>query len=156
MNKIIIKIINWYLKRIVRQGLNHKQNIIDFYKLVAVAARNEFTEDNIPTLNRFLFHCHRESLQKTFNSLVADKPTVMMERAARSMCLSLGEDEAHWNDYIPEVIAVFTVLMNPCDEMIMAGGEEFSEWKVKFDANDRRCGQLIYMAFLREALNENT
>lgn len=56
----------WFLKRItrevVRQG-NHRSRIIEFYRLLVDAAREEFTEDNKPTLDCFLEECHREALE---------------------------------------------------------------------------------------------
>lgn len=55
-------IIERVLYRIVVQGPNHQQNVTGFYKLVADAARNEFTEDNKPTLDHFLTECHKDSL----------------------------------------------------------------------------------------------
>lgn len=55
-------ILSWIAKKIVIQSWYHKQNIIDYYKVVNDAARNEFREDNKPTLDDFLSECHRVSL----------------------------------------------------------------------------------------------
>lgn len=48
-------------KKIVIQG-THRKRIIDFYSICINAARNEFTEDNKPTLDDFLSKCHQEAL----------------------------------------------------------------------------------------------
>jgi len=48
----------WFLNRVfrkqVRQGYDHPQRITELYTMIRVAAENEFTEDNVPTLNDFL------------------------------------------------------------------------------------------------------
>lgn len=46
---------------LVVQGPKHRQNIIDYYKMMYEAAQNEFTEDNKPTLDDFLRECHAEA-----------------------------------------------------------------------------------------------
>lgn len=59
------KIESWFLKRIfkreVKQG-HHYRRIVDLYSMITEAARAEFTEDNIPTLNQFLIDAHKDSL----------------------------------------------------------------------------------------------
>ncbi len=44
-------------KRIVVQGPDHKNNICEYYNIMAKAADEEFSEDNRPTLNAFLRSC---------------------------------------------------------------------------------------------------
>ena len=44
-------------KRLVTQGPDHKNNICEYYNIMAKAAAEEFTEDNRPTLNAFLRRC---------------------------------------------------------------------------------------------------
>ena len=45
----------WFMKRIikkeVRQGYDHDKRITAMYGMLMDAMRDEFTEDNIPTLN---------------------------------------------------------------------------------------------------------
>lgn len=63
--------LNWFekfiieraLARIVIQGPLHKRNITEFYRMVARAARTQFSEDNKPTLDEFLSECHTNSLK---------------------------------------------------------------------------------------------
>ena len=43
------------------QGFDHKQNIIEYYKVMQQAAKEHFTEDNKPTLDGFLTDCHKEA-----------------------------------------------------------------------------------------------
>lgn len=58
-----LRILHWIAKNIVRQSHNHKKNIIDYYRVIADAARDEFTEDNKLTLDDFLKECHEDSLK---------------------------------------------------------------------------------------------
>ena len=48
--------------KIVIQSPEHRNNIIKFYKILAQAVRDEFTEDDRPTFEAFLNECHKESL----------------------------------------------------------------------------------------------
>ena len=54
----------WLLKRIARklvvQGYDHHMRIAEYYKIMEDAARNEFTEDNEPTLKAFLTDCFNQ------------------------------------------------------------------------------------------------
>lgn len=43
------------------QGFDHRQNIIEYYKVMHKAAKEQFTEDNKPTLDGFLTDCHKEA-----------------------------------------------------------------------------------------------
>ncbi len=58
----------WFLNRVfrkqVRQGYDHPQNITELYTMIRVNAEQEFTEDNIPTLNHSLREWFENSLRK--------------------------------------------------------------------------------------------
>ncbi len=58
-------ILKWIAKKIVIQSYDHKYNIIDYYRVLNDAARDEFREDNKPTLDDFLSECHKISLTET-------------------------------------------------------------------------------------------
>lgn len=51
----------WILKKIIRseiiQGECHDKKITGLYQMIRDAAEEEFTEDNIPTMNSFLQEC---------------------------------------------------------------------------------------------------
>lgn len=51
-------------KELVRQGPKHRGNIVDYYAIMAKAAREEFSEDNKPTRELFLSECHQEASAK--------------------------------------------------------------------------------------------
>jgi hypothetical protein len=61
----INKFQKWMLRAMFRglftQGPHHESNIIAVYSIVTETARNEFTEDNQPTLNGFLEDCHNKA-----------------------------------------------------------------------------------------------
>jgi len=63
------KLERWFLKRLlrreVRQG-NHKQRIVRLYVLIAEACKDEFTEDNKPTLDAFLTDCQDLARQEYY------------------------------------------------------------------------------------------
>jgi len=58
----------WFLKRIikreVRQGYDHAQKITNLYTMIRVAAEQEFTEDNVVTMNSYLTEWFEKSLRK--------------------------------------------------------------------------------------------
>lgn len=58
----------WFLRRVirkeVRQGYDHALRITQLYAMIREAAEQEFTEDNIPTLNDFLTERFNHSLRK--------------------------------------------------------------------------------------------
>jgi hypothetical protein len=58
----------WFMKRIikreVRQGYDHALRITLLYAMIREASENEFTEDNVPTLNHFLTERFNFSLRK--------------------------------------------------------------------------------------------
>jgi len=62
--------------RIVVQSHEHRENIIRFYRTLAEAAREQFTEDNRPTLEHFLKECHDEAFQRTWPGYHAKKEEV--------------------------------------------------------------------------------
>lgn len=64
MRNIYQKILRWIANEIVIQSREHRQNIIDYYKIINEAAKKEFTEDNKPTLDSFLKACYENSLEQ--------------------------------------------------------------------------------------------
>jgi uridine kinase len=61
----LTKLQKWLLRRIARRVViqgSHKRRIIEFYSILIEAAREEFVEDNKPTLDGFLEECHSEAL----------------------------------------------------------------------------------------------
>ena len=55
----------WFIKRIIkRQVLQgaHRRRIFNLYAMIVDAARDEFKEDNKPTLDSFLKEIHQEAL----------------------------------------------------------------------------------------------
>lgn len=48
-------------RRIVWQSMYHQSNIVEYYKILAEAARDEFTEDNDTTLDDLLLELHRKA-----------------------------------------------------------------------------------------------
>lgn len=58
---------NWLFKRIVRKQViqgSHKHKIIKMFSVIIDYAREEFTEDNTPTLDSFIYKCFKESLNR--------------------------------------------------------------------------------------------
>lgn len=58
----------WFLRRVirkeVRQGYDHALRITLLYTMIREAAEQEFSEDNVPTLNDFLTERFTYSLRK--------------------------------------------------------------------------------------------
>jgi hypothetical protein len=58
----------WFLRRVirkeVRQGFDHAQKITNLYTMIRVAAEQEFTEDNVVTMNSYLTEWFEKSLRK--------------------------------------------------------------------------------------------
>ncbi len=58
----------WFLKRVIAreciQGFDHPERITNLYKEIRIACENEFTEDNVPTLNHSLREWFENSLRK--------------------------------------------------------------------------------------------
>jgi len=56
----------WLLKKIcnraVAQNYHHSENIAELYSLVYEAAKYEFSEDTVPTLNSYLTILFKKSL----------------------------------------------------------------------------------------------
>ena len=71
------RLARWILCRIangvVFQGPNHRSRIIEFYGVLVAAAREEFREDSVSTLDAFLRECHEEALQTTTDTILACK-----------------------------------------------------------------------------------
>ena len=63
------KITKWLLKkicqRLVPQGPTHRDNIIEYYRVMWKVARREFCEDTGPVLRCFLTECHEKSMKFT-------------------------------------------------------------------------------------------
>lgn len=59
------KLKEWFLKRIIEkqviQGYDHDKKIINLYRMIYNACREEFYEDNTVTLNLFLTECFEKS-----------------------------------------------------------------------------------------------
>lgn len=59
----------WFLRRIikkqVRQGPYHIENIKDLYREIRVACEQEFYEDNLATQNSYLTEWFEASLRKS-------------------------------------------------------------------------------------------
>jgi len=51
-------------KKLVVQGSTHESNIVEYYRIMKEVAKQEFTEDNKPTLDSFLAECHQKSLKE--------------------------------------------------------------------------------------------
>ena len=51
-------------QKLVRQGPFHQARITAYYRIMHEAARKEFTEDNVPTLNGFLQECHEAATKR--------------------------------------------------------------------------------------------
>lgn len=58
-------------KRIVIQSDRHSDNITEYYRIIAEAARLQFYEDNDTTLDAFLLEQFRKAIKKSLmNSLL--------------------------------------------------------------------------------------
>lgn len=64
MTKLQKYILKKIAEKIVIQGHHHKENMIEYYRILTEAARVEFTEDNKITLDIFLEECFAESLKE--------------------------------------------------------------------------------------------
>lgn len=60
ISRVEQKVLERIFKHTVKQGFDHKTNIIEIYRLLWDAAHNEFTEDNLPTLDAFMTECFEE------------------------------------------------------------------------------------------------
>jgi hypothetical protein len=52
--------LTWIARKLVVQGPLHRSNIVEMYRIIYNAAKDEFTEDNKPTLDAFLQECFDE------------------------------------------------------------------------------------------------
>jgi len=59
-------ILGWIADKIVIQSEYHRRNIIEYYKIIADAAKEQFTEDNADNLEGFLMECFSEANQDIF------------------------------------------------------------------------------------------
>jgi len=63
---IVNKFETWFFKRVISreliQGPEHRRNIVSLYGMIVYAARDEFKEDNKPSLDSFLSEAHQEAL----------------------------------------------------------------------------------------------
>lgn len=71
----------WQLRRIVkkavRQDFDHHKKIEAVYSEIAIAAHNEFREDNMPTLKAFLEGCFYRGFLDAYATEAANR---MVER----------------------------------------------------------------------------
>lgn len=61
------KLETWFLKRIIARAViqgNHRNRIVDIFKMIRVACEKEFYEDNTVTLNSNLKEWFEDSLRK--------------------------------------------------------------------------------------------
>lgn len=80
MSKLHTWLLTYITKRAVIQGPDHCCNIVKLYIIIAAAVKDEFYEDNQPTLEAFLKSCYEISIckvlplgrnnEKTSNKLV--------------------------------------------------------------------------------------
>jgi len=55
----------WFMRRVIKKQViqgDHKRRIFNLYAMIVDAARDEFTEDNKPTLDGFLKEIHQDAL----------------------------------------------------------------------------------------------
>lgn len=64
ISKYILEIL---AERLVIQGPWHTERITEYFTILIQAARNEFTEDNKPTLEYFLKECFDDALERVYN-----------------------------------------------------------------------------------------
>ena len=64
ITKFQYRVLAWIAKKLVIQSHEHQRNITIYYRIINDAARDQFREDNKPTLDDFLEECHRDSLEK--------------------------------------------------------------------------------------------
>lgn len=82
------KLENWFMKRIIRkmviQSLHNDARISYLYEMIYDACRNEYFEDNIPTLESFLQECFDYA-----------KPVPEAEQTERDIENAKGMQRAH-------------------------------------------------------------
>lgn len=68
-NSTLTRFEQWILKqmckKLVRQGPSHTNNIKEYYRRIIDAARIEFREDNIDTLNSFMEGIFKETIKES-------------------------------------------------------------------------------------------
>ena len=64
MNRLETWLLTRIIRREVRQDYNHAEKITNLYRMINNACQEEFTEDNIPTLNHSLTEWFNDSLPR--------------------------------------------------------------------------------------------
>lgn len=67
MNKFERWFLSHIIRKQVRQGYDHPQRITEMYTMIRVAAEQEFTEDNMATINSCLSDWFMASLRRALN-----------------------------------------------------------------------------------------
>ncbi len=62
MSRLQLFLLKYLANRAVIQGWNHKERITQFYAILAISAKRQFTEDNAWTLELFLHECNDKAL----------------------------------------------------------------------------------------------
>lgn len=52
-------------EKLVKQGSFHRENIVEYFGIMINATKNEFTEDNQPTVNAFMVECLEEAISRS-------------------------------------------------------------------------------------------
>lgn len=63
ITKLQFIILKWIAKKIVTQSAHHENNIIAYYQIIQLAAKDEFTEDGDSSLDSFLTRCHAQAFK---------------------------------------------------------------------------------------------
>ena len=61
--KLLLELHKYLAAKAVKQGYDHPERITEHLKVLVVASRREFYEDNKPTLDRFLQECFDNALK---------------------------------------------------------------------------------------------
>jgi hypothetical protein len=107
MTKFKIFLLKWICKAIVIQGPRHKKNIIEYYRILREAARNEFTEDNDATLDEFLNECHKLSsvdawkIIEQIKLMGAEKFWIQNERCSGDCEWNINGKDFYFNQHNP-------------------------------------------------------
>jgi len=64
MNTVELWLVKRIIKREVIQGFDHDRRIFRLYLMIIDACRDEFSEDNKPTLDGFLEEIHQDALAR--------------------------------------------------------------------------------------------
>ena len=77
----------------------------------------------------------------------------MVERVARSLCVSAGEDEAGWPEWVDSAKAAIEAMLEPDTMMEMAGATHIEESPA---GKRRTIAVQVYQAMIRAALSGGT